>query len=55
MCVQVCAHGALTYLEREEEGEEEEKPEDMEIGLESLVTKHGLEKVKHALARMSKG
>ncbi len=55
MCVQVCAHDALTYVEREEEGEEEEKPEDMEIGLESLVNKHGLEKVKHALARMSKG
>jgi len=55
MCVQVCAHGALTYVEREEEGEEEEKREEMEIGLESLVNKHGLEKVKHALARMSKG
>ena len=55
MCVQVCGPGALTYVEREEEGEEEEKREDMEIGLESLVNKHGLKKVKDALAQMSKG
>ena len=56
MCVQVCAYGALTYEEREEEVVEEEvKREEMEIGLESLVNKHGLKKVKDAFARMSKG
>ena len=55
MCVQVCEPGALTYIEREEEGGEEEKPGEMEIGLEALVKKHGLKKVKDTLARISKG
>jgi benzoyl-CoA reductase subunit BamC len=55
LCVQWCLSDALTYEEREEEGEEEEKPGEMEIGLESLVKKHGAKKVKDALARMSKG
>ncbi len=55
MCVQVCEPGALTYIEREEEGEEEEKPGEMEIGLEALVKKHGLKTVKDTLARISKG
>ncbi len=54
MCVQVCVFDALTYEEREEEGEEEEKPGEMEIGLESLVKKHGLKTVMDAVARMSK-
>ncbi|MBA7602282.1 hypothetical protein ES703_09369 [subsurface metagenome] len=55
MCVQVCQSGALTYEEREEEGEEEEKRGEMEIGLEALVKKHGLKTVKDTLARISKG
>ena len=55
MCVQWCINDALTYEEREEEGEEEEKPGEMEIGLEALVKKHGLKTVKDTLARISKG
>jgi benzoyl-CoA reductase subunit BamC len=55
MCVQVCQFDALTYIEREEEGEEEEKRGEMEIGLEALANKHGLKKVMDAFARMSKG
>jgi len=55
MCVQVCQSGALTYEEREEEGEKEEKRGEMEIGLEALVKKHGLKTVKDTLARISKG
>ena len=55
MCVQVCVSDALTYEEREEEGEEEEKPGEMEIGLEALVKKHGLKTVMDALGRISKG
>ena len=55
MCVQWCIPGALTYEEREEEGEEEEKPGETEIGLEALVKKHGLKTVKDILARISKG
>jgi benzoyl-CoA reductase subunit BamC len=54
MCVQVCPHDALTYEETEGEGEEEETREEMEIGLESLAKKHGLQKVMDAVARMSK-
>jgi benzoyl-CoA reductase subunit BamC len=55
VCVQVCLPGALTYEEREEEGEEKEKPGEMEIGLEALVKKHGLKAIEDTLARISKG
>jgi benzoyl-CoA reductase subunit BamC len=55
LCVQVCRADALTYEEREEEVEEEkEKLGDVEIGLESLVDKYGMQKVMDTVARMSK-
>ena len=54
MCVQVCEPGALTYEEREEEGEEEEKRGEVEIGLESLVDKYGVKTVIDIVARLSK-
>jgi len=54
MCVQWCLSDALTYEEREEEVEEEEKLEEMEIGLESMANKYGLEKIIDTVARMSK-
>jgi benzoyl-CoA reductase subunit BamC len=55
MCVQWCMTDALTYEEREEEvDEEEEQAEDIEIGLESLADKYGLEKVIEVANRMSK-
>ena len=54
MCVQVCPHDALVYIEREAEGGEEEvQREEMEIGLEALAKKYGLQKVMDAVARMS--
>jgi len=54
MCVKWCLADALTYEEREVEvDEEEEKREDMEIGLESLANKYGLQKIIDAIARMS--
>ena len=53
LCVQWCLNDALTYEEREEEGEEEVKLEDMEIGLESMVDKYGWQRVADAVARMS--
>jgi benzoyl-CoA reductase subunit BamC len=53
LCVQWCIDDALTYEEREEEAEEEVKMEDVELGLESLVDKYGLEKVMDTIARMS--
>ena len=54
MCVQWCLNKALIYEEREEEVEETEKPEEMEIGLEALAKKYGLQQVMDAVARMSK-
>jgi benzoyl-CoA reductase subunit BamC len=55
MCVQWCLTDALTYEEREEEvDEEEEAPEDIQTGLESLADKYGLDKVIDVVNRMSK-
>jgi benzoyl-CoA reductase subunit BamC len=53
LCVQWCFSDALTYEEREEEVDEEVKLEDMEIGLESMVDKYGLQKVMDAVVRLS--
>lgn len=54
LCVQWCLVDALTYEERKEVEEvEEEKLGDMEAGLESLIEKHGLQKIIDTLARMS--
>jgi benzoyl-CoA reductase subunit BamC len=54
MCVQWCLNDALTYEEREEEVEEEVKLDDMEVGLETLASKYGLQRVMDSVARMSK-
>jgi benzoyl-CoA reductase subunit BamC len=54
LCVQWCINDALTYEEKEEEGEEEEKPREMEVGLESLVKKYGVKTVRDTLARIAK-
>ena len=53
MCVQWCLAEALTYEEREEEVEEEVMLGDMELGLKSLVDKHGLQQLVESVARMS--
>lgn len=54
LCVQWCLNDVLTYEEREEEVEEEVKLEDVEVGLESMIDKYGLEKVMDTVARMAK-
>ncbi|NLW34345.1 (4Fe-4S)-binding protein [Syntrophorhabdus aromaticivorans] len=54
LCVKWCITDALTYEEREEEVEEEEKPEEVDMALGSLIDKHGLDKIADAVARMSK-
>ena len=56
MCVQWCLNDALIYETREEEVEEDAvtRQEEVEIGLESLANKYGLQKVLDAVARMSK-
>jgi benzoyl-CoA reductase subunit BamC len=54
LCVKWCLVDALIYEEREEEREEEPQLGEMEIGLESLVNKHGMQKVMDTIARLSK-
>ena len=54
LCVKWCVWDALTYEEREEEGEEE-KLEEKDLGLESLVNRYGLKAIRDTLDRMSKG
>ncbi len=53
MCVQKCLNDVLIYEEREEEVEEDVKLEDVEVGLESMIDKYGLQTVMGSLARMS--
>lgn len=54
LCVQVCLNKVLTYEEREEEVEEEtENVDTVEISLQSLVDKHGMDKLLDTLARMA--
>jgi len=53
MCVQWCLSDALTYEEREEEGEEAPKRKEMEVGIESLIKQHGAKQVMEAVARLS--
>jgi benzoyl-CoA reductase subunit BamC len=55
LCVKWCLVDALTYEEREEEVDEEEaaSPDEMEIGLEAMADKYGLDKIMETLARMS--
>ncbi len=53
MCVKWCITDALILEEREEEVEIVEQQEELDIGLESLVEKHGIQKLMDAVARMS--
>jgi benzoyl-CoA reductase subunit BamC len=53
LCVEWCLNDALIYEEREEEVEEDVKPGDIDIGLESMVNKYGLQNVIDTVARMS--
>jgi benzoyl-CoA reductase subunit BamC len=53
LCVQWCGVDALIYEEREEDAEEEVKAEDVDISVESLVDKYGMEKVLDTVARLS--
>ncbi len=54
VCVQVCRVGALTYEEVEEEAPAEREPvEELEMGLETLASEYGLDKVIEVIARMS--
>lgn len=54
MCVQVCRPGALTYMEREKEQEVELRLGEAEVGLQSLIDRHGLQNIIDEVTRISK-
>jgi benzoyl-CoA reductase subunit BamC len=54
LCVQWCLADALIFEEREEEGAEEAKAEEVDEGLEALANQHGWDKVMDAMNRMGK-
>ena len=56
LCVKWCLNDVLVYEEREiwvEEEAEEKKQEELDVGLESLADKFGLDQLKDAMARMN--
>jgi benzoyl-CoA reductase subunit BamC len=53
LCVKWCITDALVLEEREEEVEVAAEQEELDMGIESLAEKFGLEKVVDAVARMS--
>jgi len=53
-CVEVCLADALIYEEREEEVEEEEvQLDELELGVEALADKYGLDKLMDTVTRMA--
>ena len=55
LCVKWCHADALIYEEREVDVDVEEVPqEEVEVGLESLINRHGIEKVADIVAQISK-
>ena len=53
LCVKWCVHDALIYEVREEEVDEAEELDDVEVGIQSLVDKHGLVKLVETITRMT--
>ena len=55
LCVKWCLVDALTYIEREVDDDGGEvKREEVEIGLESLINRHGIDKVADMIAQLAK-
>lgn len=54
LCVEWCLNDVLVYEEREEYVEEEPKKEELEIGLEALVNRFGVQKLMDTVARLAK-
>ena len=54
-CVEWCPNGALVYEEIEEEVQEQQ-PQlgEVEIGVESMIAKHGLQKVLETVAKLGR-
>ncbi|MCF6179923.1 MAG: (4Fe-4S)-binding protein, partial [Geopsychrobacter sp.] len=57
LCVKWCMVDALTYEEREVEIDDEEEaatPDEIEVGLTTLINKHGIDKVAGIVAQFAK-
>lgn len=54
LCVKWCMVDALTFEQREEVVDEGLEKAELEIGLESLIDKFGLQQIMETVARMSK-
>jgi benzoyl-CoA reductase subunit BamC len=54
LCVQWCLADALVYEVREEEADEEVRPEEVDEGILALAHKHGWEKLVVAMERVAK-
>jgi len=52
-CVEWCLNNVLVYEEREEEVDEDVKQDDVEIGLQSMVSKYGFQNVLDTMTRLS--
>ncbi len=55
LCVEWCLNDVLIYEEREEEIEEQDTREELDIGLESLINKHGIHKILDGIGRLTEG
>ncbi|WP_028324511.1 hypothetical protein [Desulfatirhabdium butyrativorans] len=53
LCVEWCMAEALVYEEREEEVEDIPQPEELEVGLESLANKYGMQQLLETVSRMT--
>jgi len=53
LCVQWCLNDVLTYQEREEEVDEPAAIGDLEMGLDALISRFGLEELTGSLSRLS--
>ena len=53
LCVKWCLVDALVYEEREVEVDEDEAQEELEIGLDALASKFGMQAIMDSMARMS--
>lgn len=53
LCVQWCLNDALIFEQREVEVDDEVKQDDLEIGLDALANKFGLDKVNELIAKMN--
>lgn len=51
LCVQQCLNEVLVYEEREEEVEEQAYPEDLEVSVDTLIDRYGMDKLYDIVAR----